>query len=199
MKKMNPKLIITFICLLVLLLGYYAYLSNKDREEKKEAELSVIQETLSRDLQNDYPPTPKEVIKYYNELLKCFYNEECTDEEIDDLGNQARILYDDELLEANELGSYLMRLRQEVLDYREKERRIATASVAASTNVDYFEEDGFDFARIMAVYNIMEGKTSNPTRQVYLLRKDEENHWKIYGWDDAANIELYQQESQSEE
>lgn len=198
MKKTTPKVIITFICVLTLLVGYYAYLSNKDREEREEATLSVIQETLSRDMHNDYPATPKEVVKYYNEILKCFYNEEGTEEEIDDLGERARELYDAELLEANELGTYLMRLRAEVQDYKENERRITTTAVAASTNVDYFEEDGFEFARIMCVYNIMEGEENTPTRQMFLLRKDEENHWKIYGWMDANKLELEQEEQTAE-
>lgn len=201
MKKANPKLIITFACLLVLLVGYYAFLSNKEREAKEETALSVVQETLSRNLQNDYPPTPKEVIKYYNEILKCFYNEGATEEEIDGLGQKARELYDAELLEANELGTYIMRLHQDIQDYKENERRIVTAVVAASTNVDYFEEDGSEFARITSSYNIVEGEgeNNNITRQVYLLRKDKENHWKIYGWEDVVNVELYQQQSQQSE
>lgn len=194
MKKATPKLIITFICLMVLLVGYYAYLSNKEREEKAEAALSATQETLSRNLQKDYPPTPKEVIKYYNEIVKCLYNEEITEDEIDALGQKARELYDEELLEANDLGSYTLRLRQDVQTYKDSQRHIVTAIVASSTNVDFFEEDGFSFARLTSSYNIVEGegKDSNITRQVYLLRKDEKNRWKIYGWEDAANVELYQ-------
>ncbi len=189
MKKATPKVVLTFICLIVLLVGYYAYLANREKEAKEEATITVVQETLIRDLQNDYPATPKEVIKYYNEVLRCFYNEEATDEEIEALGQKARELYDSELLEANELGTYMVRLRSDIQDYKENKRRIASAVVASSTNVDYFEADGFSFARIMCVYNIMEGEVSNPTKQVYLLRRDEENHWKIYGWEDAANLQ----------
>uniref|UniRef100_UPI004055AB49 DUF6715 family protein n=1 Tax=Acetatifactor sp. TaxID=1872090 RepID=UPI004055AB49 len=194
MKKATPKLIITFVVLLVLLVGVYAFLANKDRETKEEEGLSAVQETLSRNLQNDYPPTPKEVIKYYNEILKCFYNENASEEEIDDLGEKARELYDAELLEANELGTYIMKLHEDIQDYKENERKIVTAAVASSTNVDFFEEDGFEFARITCTYNIVEGEDSNITRQVYLLRKDENKQWKIYGWEDIANVELYQQE-----
>lgn len=198
MKKVTPKVVIVFACLIVLIVGYYAYLSNKDRAEKEENKVSAVQETLSRDLRNDYPNTPKEVIKYYNEIIKCFYNEEWTDEELDDLGEKARELYDDELLEANELGTYMLRLRADIQDYKDKERRIASAAVAASTNVDYYEEDGYSFARIMCVYNITEGNQSNPTRIMYLLRKDDEKHWKIYGWEDAANLQEYQNDETAE-
>lgn len=198
MKKATPKLIITFICLITALVGCYAYLSNKDKEAKEEATMTVVQETLSRDMQNDYPATPKEVIKYYNEILKCFYNENCTEGEIEDLGQRARELYDAELLEANEVGTYMLRLQADIQDYKDNNRRIASVAVAASTNVDYFEEDGFSFARIMCAYNIMEGEVNHPTRQVYLLRKDDENHWKIYGWEDAVNLQENQQEEPAE-
>lgn len=198
MKKTTTRVIITFVCLITLLLGYYAYLSNKDRQTKEEATMTPVQEALSRDMKNDYPSTPKEVMKYYNELLKCFYNEACTEEEIDDLGERARELYDAELLEANEFGTYLMRLRAEIADYRGKGRRIVSSSVAASTNVDFFEEDGFEFARILCVYNITEGEVNNSTRQMYLLRKDEDRHWKIYGWENAENLEEAQDKETAE-
>ncbi len=189
MKKATPKLIIVIILLLVALVGYYAFLANKDKKAKEEASMTAIQEVLSRDMKYDYPATPKEVVKYYNAILKCFYNEECTDGDIDELGQRARELYDAELLEANEIGPYMIRLREDIADYKENERKIANFAVSASTNVDFFEEDGFSFARLMCTYNITEAKESHFTRQVYLLRKDENNHWKIYGWQDAALLE----------
>ncbi len=189
MKKATPKLIIVIVILLIALVGYYAYLANKDKAAKEEASMTAVQEVLSRDMKYDYPATPKEVIKYYNAILKCFYNEECTDGDIEELGQRARELYDAELLEANELGPYMIRLREDIADYKENERKIANFAVSASTNVDFFEEDGFSFARLMCTYNITEAKESKFTRLAYLLRKDEDSHWKIYGWQDAAMLE----------
>ena len=189
MKKVTPKLVIVIAILLVALVGYYAFMANKDRQAKEEAAMTAIQEVLSRDMKYDYPATPKEVVKYYNAILKCFYNEECTDGDIEELGLRARELYDAELLEANEIGPYMIRLREDIADYRENERKIANFAVSASTNVDFFEEDGFSFARLMCTYNITEVKESKFTKLAYLLRKDENNHWKIYGWQDAALLE----------
>lgn len=189
MKKSTTRITIIVICLLAALVGYYAYLSNKTKESKAEVSMTLIQSTLSRDLQNDYPSTPKEVIKYYNNILKCFYNEECTDEEIEELGYKARELYDDELLGQNELEAYQIRLREEIADYKDNNRRITSMAVAASTNVDFFSQDGFDFARIHCGYDIMEAGTSRSTELVYLLRKDAEKRWKIYGWDLAENVD----------
>ncbi|MBR1931450.1 MAG: hypothetical protein IJ833_08290 [Lachnospiraceae bacterium] len=184
----NKTARVTIVCtfLIVAVVGYYAYLSNKSQSVKAEATMTVVQSTLSRDLTSGYPSTPKEVIKYYNEIMKCFYNEECTDEEIEKLGHKARELYDSELLEANELGTYMIRLKTEITEFRENKRKLTSSSVATSTNVDYYEVDGYSFARIVCGYNFMEGSTNYPTKYVYLLRRDEQKHWKIYGWKDYA-------------
>lgn len=188
MKKMTTRTTIIVVLLVLAVVGYYAYLSNKSRESQQESTMSVVQETLSRDLSKDYPPTPKEVIKYYNEILRCLYNEKSTDEEIEALGLKARELYDAELLAINEEESYQMRLKAEVYDYRENERRITSFNLASSTSVDFFEEDNFEFAKIMCGYNMLQGGKNHPSSQMYLLRKDENNRWKIYGWEDVVNL-----------
>ncbi len=190
MKKSTTKITVIIICLAALLVGFYAYISGRSRESKEKAAMTAIQTALSRNLENDYPSTPKEVLKYYNNILKCFYNEECTDEEIEQLGNKARELYDDELLEQNQQELYMMRLREDIDTYKEKKRRITSASVAASTSVDFFTEDDFEFARIHCGYNIMEAGRNNSMELVYLLRKDDNKRWKIYGWDSEENVNV---------
>lgn len=189
MKKSTTKITLVIIFAIIAIVVYYTYLSNKDKERKQDADMSEVQMTLSRDLSKNYPPTPKEVIKYYNELLKCFYNEDCTDEEIDALGNKARELYDAELLENNELGTYLINLHADIDEFKENKRRFTGFSVASSTNVEPFTEDGYSFARIWCGYNITEDGTTLSADQIYLLRQDEEKKWKIYGWQPADEVE----------
>lgn len=190
MKKMTNRVAIILFCLVLLVVGFYAYLANKTKENKTEATMTLVQSTLNRDLVNNYPSTPKEVLKFYNDIMKCFYNEEVSDADLERLGLLARELYDEELLEANELGEYEGRLQYEINDYRTNERRITSMSVASSTDVDYFEDDGYSFARIYCVYNVTEGSATVPVKQVYLLRRDEDKHWKIYGWDLAENVSI---------
>lgn len=189
MKKTTTRTTVIVILLVLAVVGYYAYLSNKSRESREEVAMSVVQSTLSRDLSSNYPPTPKEVIKYYNELLRCLYNEKSTDEEIELLGLKARELYDAELLAYNEEEVSQMRLLAEVHDFREKKCRIAGFNVAASTSVEFFEEDGFEFARIMCGYNILQDGKYQGSDLVYLLRKDDNKRWKIYGWENVENLE----------
>lgn len=188
MKKTTTRITVIIVIGIIAMLGYYTYLSNKSKERVQDTELSQVQTVLSKDLARDYPPTPKEVIKYYNEILRCFYNEECSDEEIDDLGNKARELYDAELLENNEMGIYLINLHADIADFKENNRRFTSFSVASSTNVELFEEDGHSFARILCKYNITENGVNCPSDQIYLLRQDKEKKWKIYGWQPADEV-----------
>lgn len=185
----KTKIIFLVILLVVLaVVGYYCFLVNRDVKVQEESTLSTVQVVLSRDLKYNYPPSPKEVMKYYLEITKCMYNEDCTEQELEDLALKARELYDAELLEHNELGTYLINLNAEVKNFKNLGRRISSTSVSASTDVDFFEDDGFSFARLRCGYTILEKKQSYSSIEVFLLREDEEGHWKIYGWDLAENV-----------
>ena len=189
MKKSTTRVTIIIVILVVAVVGYYAYLANRSRSERAEETMSMVQTILSRDLSRDYPPTPKEVIKYYNEIFIAYYNEECSEEDIEALGLKARELYDDELLAANEVGGYLINLQDEVKAGRKNERRITSPNVASSVNVELFKEDGYEFAKLQCDYTILESGQKYPTTQMYLLRKDANKRWKIYGWEDVKNLE----------
>ena len=64
-------------------------------------ELTEIQKLITKNLDTNYPATPREVVKYYNRILECFYDDTYTDDELESLADQARKLLDDELLENN--------------------------------------------------------------------------------------------------
>lgn len=190
MRKTSTKVTIILILVITAVVGYYAYLANKQQVIREESILTPVQVTLNRNLDLDYPSTPKEVIKYYNQILKCYYNENCTDEEIESLAYKARDLYDEDLLAINELGTYMMNVKAEIIDYKDHKRRISNCAVAASTSVDRYSVDGFEFARISCGYTILEGSQSKPSSIVYLLRRDDDKRWKIYGWDLAENVKV---------
>ena len=191
MKKTNTsvtKITVFFIFLLVLVVGYYAYLSGTHRTEQQEAVMSEIDTALSRNLENNYPSTPKEVVKYYNDLMKCFYNEDCTEEELQELGKKSLQLFDEKLRENNEEESYLIRLQGEVQNYKNNKRKITSVSLASSTNVDYYTADGYSFARISCGDPMTETGKKSSTAMVYLLRRDDNRRWKIYGWETADQL-----------
>ena len=186
--KNTTKVAIIFLVLIVAVVAYFAYLSNKSRGVEDEAAMTAVKLVLSRDLENNYPPTVKEVMKYYADIQKCLYSQECVDEEAEQLGMKARALFDDELLAANDVTNHLLALKSEITSFQEDSRQITAASVASSANVDTFTEDGYEFARIHCVYTVLDGGQSNLVDMVYLLRRDGNRRWKIYGWDLAQNV-----------
>mgnify|MGYP003236572534 CR=1 FL=1 len=164
MKKTNTsvtKITVLFIFLLVLVVGYYAYLSGTHRTEQQEAVMSEVE---------------------------CFYNEECTAEELQDLGRKSLQLFDEELQENNDEDTYLIRLQGEVQNYKDNKRKITSVSLAPSTNVDYYSVDGYSFARISCGYTMTENGKKTSTVMVYLLRRDDSRRWKIYGWETADQL-----------
>lgn len=189
MSKRTVQGTIVFVVLILVVIGYYSYLVNRDKQTTNDKKISTVQNVLLTDLEKNYPPTPKEVVKFYNDIMKCFYNEETTEQEIEELAMKARELYDDELLENNDWGSNIISLETEISDFKGSNKRITSISVASSTNVDYYSTDGFDFARVRSSYNVVQDKSTTTINQVYLLRKDVNNHWKIYGWELAENLE----------
>ena len=172
MKKSTTIGAIVFLGIIIGIVGLYAFLSGKSRDRNMDVSMTEVQRVLSRDLQNNYPPTVKEVVKFFAEIQKCIYNEECTEEE------------------ANSEADNLLLLKAEVAAFREEERKILSATVASSANVDTFSQDGYEFARIYCTYTVMEKGKSGMERMVYLLRRDENRRWKIYGWDRAENVSL---------
>lgn len=191
MKKSTMRIAVILIVVIFGLVGLYAFLMSRVRSELADAKMTTVQLVLSRDLDRDYPATVKEVVKYYTEIEQCFYNEDCTDEETEALGIQARKLYDQELLANNEMAAYLTKLKAEIKKFKDAKCRISGISVASSTNVDFFSDNGFDFARIYCGYTIRESTGQVLTEgRVFLLRKDEDRHWKIYGWDASDNVHV---------
>lgn len=183
------KASILIMVMMALIIGYYYYLSNKDKAKKEEMQgPTVAQELIARDLARNYPPTVREVIRFYSEITKCFYNEEYNSEELELLAAQTRLLYDDELNEGNEWGSYIIKLQEDIDYFEENSIRITSYSLPASTDVDYFKDSGHEFARFYCTYYLTSGSSKQTVEEVYLLRKDEAGHWRIYGWDLAENV-----------
>lgn len=196
--KRTTRVAIIVTILIIAVTGYYCYLVNRPKGEEGEKQLTVVDEVLLRNLTHDYPPTVKEVVKYHNEINKCLYNEECSEEDFQNLLKRDRELYDNELLQNNEWDTQLINLMAEVTAFRESKRKLTGAKVGASVDVEYFEKDGYSFARIPCNYTVMQEKDSTTTLHIYLLRKDSTGHWRIYGWDLADNVELEEAEQQIE-
>ena len=182
---------IVLVMMMVVMVGYYYYLSNKEKEkEEKEVVVTVVQELIAKDLTNNYPPSPKEVIRYYSDITQCFYNEEYSDEELEQLAIQTRMLFDDELVVNNDWDKYMIELKADIAEFKQSSIKVTSYSISASTDVDYFKDDGYEFARLRCTYYLTNGSFGQTIEEDYLLRRDEDKHWRIYGWDLAENVQV---------
>ncbi len=174
--------VVVAVCILaVMLVGFYYYLTHKSNAgSEDDTKITKSQQVLMRNLESNYPPSPKEVMKYYCDITQCFYNEEHTEAEIEELGRQIQKLYDIELVENQTEEVYLENLKVDILSM--SENVISSYSLPSSTDVDYFSKDGYDWARLYCNFNIRKGTDIISTVEQFLLRKDENGRWKIYGW-----------------
>jgi len=172
------------IVLICMVIGYFYYLSNKKSNETTEevVQTTAVQEVLMRNLENNYPPSPREVLKYYGEIVQCFYGEEYTEEEFLELAAKALELYDDELVANKTQQQYLDDLKLEVDNMKEQGIVVSSYSLPSSTDVEEFKRDGFRWAKLYCNFSLRKGTQLEIANEVFLLRKDDAGHWKIYGW-----------------
>ena len=178
------KVLIIGIILICLVTGYYYYLSNKRQRAAEEApaKATAVQEALLYNFERNYPPTPKEVVKLYGQISQCFYNEEYTEEEFVQLALQIRNLYDDELIAAKTENQYIEDLRWDVSQMRDQGIVISSYATSASTDVEEYTKGGFKWAKLYCSFTLRKGTSVGSTNEIFLLRKDDEGHWKIYGF-----------------
>lgn len=184
--KKNRKTARTGIVLLIMVLtvlALYYRTVNRVRENVEVDTTTRVQAVLLNNLETNYPATPREVMKYYNEIMQCYYNENHTEEELEKLGRHAMQLYDDELLANQTESQYLAKLKEEVQQYQESDAVISSAALASSTDVEYYTYEQREYAKIRCVYSIREKTSMKTVKELYLLRKDEDKHWKILGWE----------------
>ena len=180
MKKRNVVRVILALVVIGLVVGVFNYFTVQRRASVEDAvELTEVQKVITKDLDANYPATPREVVKYYNRIVKCFYNETYTEDELYELGDQARKLFDEELLENNPRESYFDALKADIEDYRERSKTIRSSSVCDSNDVEFQTVDGRECAYVEASYFTNENKDYARTYQMYVLRKDDEGKWKI--------------------
>lgn len=187
MMRKGPKSAAVLAVMVITVFALYYYLVNKVERSSPEVETTAIQDVLLRNLETDYPATVREVIKYYNEIMSCYYSESPTDAELKDLADKALELYDTELVNFQSEEMYLADLKTEIAGFASSGTVLSHVALASSTAVDYFTYNGRECAQIRCIYT-MRQKTSLVTiKEIYVLRKDDSGRWKILGWTPAED------------
>ena len=187
-------IIIAIACVCLICMGYFYFAQGNVTSEK---ELTDIEKVLVKDLRRDYPKTPREVVKFYNRIIKCYYGEDLTQKEVEQMADQMLCILDDELLLVNPRTSYIASVQSDIEQYKIQKKHVVSTDVCDSNDVEYLDDkkEGTNqvdkLAYVNASYFInTNGKFTN-TYQQFVLRQDDDGRWKI--------LTFYEVEGESEE
>lgn len=135
----------------------------------------------NRNLDNDYPKNPRDVVEYFAYITTALYNESYSDAEFLKMSAARAYLYDDDLL-ANQTDVDAQ-LKAEVLE--KKDLGVVVAAYVVDDDDDFkYKYIGDDYC---ASGNCMFSMRGTSDRQIltyqFILTKDSQGRWKIYGWD----------------
>ncbi|MBD5550989.1 MAG: hypothetical protein HDQ96_07415 [Lachnospiraceae bacterium] len=183
--RKGPKSVAVLAVMVITVFALYYHLVNKMERSDPEVDTSAIQDVLLKNLETDYPATVREVVKYYNEIVNCYYSESPTDEEIKELADKALELYDAELVNYQSEELYLESLKAEIAAFEESGTIMSYVALSSSTAVDYYTYEGRECAQIRCIYTMRQKTELMTIKEIYILRRDADGRWKILGWSPA--------------
>ncbi|MFG6369206.1 MAG: hypothetical protein K1W16_12435 [Lachnospiraceae bacterium] len=177
------KGVIIIVIMVALIGGYYFYLSNYMKNDD-ETIVTAVQDVLLRNLEDDYPPTPREVLKYYSNITKCLYNETYTEEQLEQMADKLLALYDEELVANNPREQYIKELKEDVSEFLQNGYSIVAYTTSKSTDVEEYTYEGRRCAKMYCTYSVQAGADYKSSKQIFILRKEANTgHWKILGFE----------------
>lgn len=174
--------IIAFACICVICAGFYFFAES---QTSKEEQLTDIEKLILKDLEKDYPKTPREVVKLYNRIVQGYYGGEATDEQVEDLVDQMMYLLDEDLLLTNPRDEYYQMVVMDIKQYEEQDKVLVRTDVADSKDVLFLDDvkegttETDELAYVDASYFMRNGDQFTNSYQQFVLRQDEDGRWKI--------------------
>ena len=185
MKKYGRTIIVIAV-LVALGLGYYYYLANKDTGKDATdiaADTSEVSVLISKDIMANYPESPKDVVNLYARITKAYYDTSLTNERIEALGKQARLMFDDELKNTQTDADFYEKLKEDIGNYNSTKTRISSYVIQSAAKTKYSTFKDRQYASIALVYYLRQGDKLIDSPTKFTLRKDDDGHWKILFWE----------------
>lgn len=185
MKKYGRTIIVIAV-LVALGLGYYYYLANKDTGKDATdiaADTGEVSVLISKDIMANYPESPKDVVNLYARITKAYYDTSLTDEQIEALGKQARMMFDDELKNTQTDADFYEKLKEDIGNYNSTKTRISSYVIQSAAKTKYSTFKDRQYASIALVYYLRQGDKLIDSPTKFTLRKDDDGHWKILFWE----------------
>lgn len=193
MKKIKgdiSKTIVLMVLLALVILGFYYRFTNDSGSNRFSKEKSEVDILINKDIEGNYPASPREVLKTYCKISKIFYSKALNDKEINLLAEQLRKLFDEELLNNNPIDPYLENLKSEIKEYKAKKQKIVNYMIQKGEEVKYWEKQDQEYASIVVSYLIEKDGKYMKTYEKFVLRKDADGEWKILGWTLTDKIDI---------
>lgn len=178
MKKVGV-VIIAIACVALVCGGFYFATRKNQPSHEEGTTVSEVQKIILKDIEQAYPNTPREVVKLYNRIVKCYYSGEYTEEEFGKLADQGLLLFDAELAAVNPKDQYMSAVKSDVASYKKEKKSLSNTGVCASNDVLYAKDGDDNIAYVTASYFVQKDSKFNKTFQQYVLRKDSVGRWKI--------------------
>lgn len=185
MKKYGRTIIVIAV-LVALGLGYYYYLANKDTGKDATdiaADTNEVSVLISKDIMANYPESPKDVVNLYARITKAYYDTSLTNEQIEALGKQARLMFDDELKNTQTDADFYEKLKEDIGNYNSTKTRISSYVIQSAAKTKYSTFKDRQYASIALVYYLRQGDKLIDSPTKFTLRKDDDGHWKILFWE----------------
>lgn len=192
-KRMSWLITVTILLIVGVVLFYFYTNGKKDSDNENNPDIvGEVDKVLNKDLDTRYPYTVKEVVQFFVRIQKCYYNEDYTEEELEKLAKKASKLFDTELVEANPFDEYFENLKNEVKAYEATGKTIYRVIIEENEDVIYSTVDEQKYASINCTYYLKDEDGTSCIKETYILRKDENDRWKILGWQEYEESEWEQ-------
>ena len=180
----NAKyVIIAIACISVICASFFFFMQGNQEDEKN---LTEIEKLVVRDLEKNYPKSPREVVKLYNRIVKCYYGSQTPSEkELRDLTDQMLCIMDDDLLLVNPRDEYFASVVGDINQYKRDKKQLVSTDVCSTNDVKYItddkngEEEKDNLAYVSASYFVNTDEKFSYTYQEFVLREDADGRWKI--------------------
>lgn len=189
-KKSGPLGTIIFMVLFAaVVIGIYFAITRGKNTETKEipAESSEADTLIKKDLDWEYPATPREVLKLYCRITKCLYNDDLTDEQIKKLVSQVRNLYSFDLLENNAEDEQIAFIKGDRAEYKNDKKTIFSFAIDSASNIEYIDTKAGKTALIKMYFTLKAGANMDRSFEEFSLIQQDDGKWKIAAWRQSEN------------
>ncbi|MCM1083988.1 MAG: ARC6/PARC6 family protein [Clostridium sp.] len=176
------SIVIAVLCI-ALILFYFNYLSNRSSERKTQKQIDELAALSGYDMVNDYPRTPRDVVKMHCRFFKVFYGQSLTDDDLYILNQQIRYLYAEELLNYNSEDAMLKALKSNIEKTSKEKYKYKSYILPEASQVKTYTQNGKEMATMEVEVRVDTKDSGGYVYVQYVLVKENEQ-WKILAWGD---------------